>query len=524
MRSDNSRGRLVRTTASVAAPTLISRILGYVRDLFLAFFLGTGDGADAFTIAFTIPNLMRRLTTEGALSASVVPAHIELERGGDRERLARFTRAFFSDSVIVLLALTVLGIVFTPQIVSVIAFGFRNTPGKLEATVAMTRMMFPYLFFVSLAALASSVLNARGRFIMPAAHPIAFNLVMIAGAVLWAGRSVRPAMVFSAAVVIGGALQLAVLVPSLIREGVDLRFRPSFRNQDVARTAGLLLPGFLGVGVYQVNFAISRVFASGLEPGSASALYYASRIEELTLGLFSIALSVVLLPAFSESAADRDLDGIRKMLGFSLKLTTMVAVPAAVGLAVLSRPMIRVLFERGEFGGKSTAMSAACLLFFAAGLPFISGVKIICPAFFSLKDTFSPVKAGAVVLAANVGLSLVLAGRLRVAGLAASLSITQALNFLILFVWIRKKIGGLDVKGLLAFLARTAAAAVVMAVAVKAVYACFEKGARTFSTEALLLAGAMAVGAAVYFVAMGLLIPGGVSRLLEEIGHRKETS
>ncbi len=524
MGAATGRGRLIRSTASVAVPTVISRILGYVRDLFLAFFLGTGDGADAFTIAFTLPNLLRRLAGEGAFSAAYVPAHIEIDRTGDRKRLARFNGAFFADAAVVLLVLTVLGVVFAPRLVDIFAFGFRGTAGKAAATAAMTRTMFPYILFISLASLASSVLNARGRFILPAAGPIVFNVVMIAGAVLWAGRSSNPAGVFAASVTAGGLLQFAVLVPALVREGVPLRFRPSFTNPDVRRTARLFLPGFLGVGVYQINFAVSRLLASGLEPGSASALYFASRIEELTLGIFSIALSVALLPAFSERAAARDMAGIRNTLGFSLKLAALVSVPAAAGLAVLREPIVRVLFQRGEFGGRSTELCAVCLLYFAVGLPFISGVKVMAPAFFSLKDMASPVMAGMAVMAVNIGLAMVLSGPLRVGGLAAALSIAGALDFLILFVLIRRRIGGLDTRGLASFGARIVAAAVLMAAAVKALHSCFWKEGLSFPVQALLLGGSIVCGAAVYFVVLSMLVPGGASKLLREIGQGRERS
>ena len=522
MDSGGKEGRLIRSTAAVAVPTLISRILGYFRDLFLAFFLGTGHDADAFTIAFIIPNLFRRLTGEGALSASFIPAYVEIDRQGDKKRLARFAGAFFADSAVFLAVLTGLGIVFAPALVSAIAPGFRETAGKWESTVAMTRIMFPYLFFVSLAALASALLNARGRFFLPAAHPVAFNLVLIAGAIFWAGRSTQPALVFAAAVLAGGILQLAVLIPWLIKKGGGLRLQPSFRDPDVRRTAGLLVPGFLGVGVYQINLAVSRMLASGLEPGSTSALYYSSRVEELTMGLFSIALSVVLLPQFSASAADRDLGGMRRTLEFSLKLTALVTVPAAFGLAVLSRPIIRVLFERGQFGGGSTEMSASCLLFFAAGLPFVSGVKILTPAFFSLKDTFSPVKAGIFVVAINIGLAIVLARSMRVGGLAAALSASQVVNFIILLVWVQKKIGWLAAKNSLLFTGKAVLAAAIMAAAVNAFYAGLIRKAGTFLYQAAVLFGTIAVGLIVYAVLISLLNPGGIRKIIGEIRAGRE--
>lgn len=517
------KGRLLRSTAAVSGPTLVSRILGFVRDFFLAYYLGTGAAADAFTIAFNLPNLLRRLVGEGALSASFVPALVDLDRKNDRKRLEAFGAAFFADAVLVMASLTALGMIFTPALVRLMGFGFAGSPEKLKMTVAMTRVMFPYVFFIVMAALAAAALNARGKFLLPAANPIAFNLAMIAAAVFWAGRSARPAEVFAAAVLVGGALQLAMLVPPLMKEGLVFGFRPSFRNPDVRAAAGLLLPAFLGVGVYQINFALSRIFASGLEQGSASSLYFASRVEELTLGLFSIALSVALLPHFSASAAADDREGMRRTLGFSLKLTTLVTMPAAAGLIVLSRPVISVLFERGRFGGASTGMSAACLVFFAAGLPFISGVKIIGPAFYSLKDARTPVRTGLWVIAANVAMSLVLAGPLRVAGLAVALSLAEALNFVILFVMVQRKLGRLATRELAVFTGKTLVAAAVMAAAVKLIYGLITGGAPAFAVRALALFGAIAAGMAVYAAAISLLVPGGAARIVGMLRDGEET-
>ncbi len=205
-----------------------------------------------------------------------------------------------------------------------------------------------------------------------------------------------------------------------------------------------MVPGIFGASVYQVNFALSRMIASGLEKGSTSALYYASRIEELTLGLFSIALAAALLPAFSEQVAARDIGEMKKTLGFSLKLTAIVTFPAAAGLVALNGPIIRTLFERGMFDRGSTSLSASCLLFFALGLPFVSGVKVVAPAFFSLKDTRTPVAIGIAVMLVNTALSLLLMGPLRVGGLALSLSLSQVLNFVLLFLWLERKVGPLD--------------------------------------------------------------------------------
>ena len=305
---------------------------------------------------------------------------------------------------------TGLGILCAPGLVKVIAYGFGDVAGKWGLTIFMTRAMFPYLFLITLAALAAGILNSFGRFFVPASTPILFNVAVIVAVTGWAGDAREPALVFAAGVVIGGVLQLALQIPFLWKEGMRFTFGLSFRDPTVRRVGRLMVPGIFGASVYQVNFALSRMIASGLEEGSASALYYASRIEELTLGLFSIALAAALLPAFSEHVAARDLGELKRTLGFSLKLTAVVSFPAAAGLMALNAPIMRTLFERGKFDSASTAVSSSCLLFFALGLPFVSGVKVVAPAFFSLKDTRSPVVIGIAVMVVNTAVSLLLMG------------------------------------------------------------------------------------------------------------------
>jgi putative peptidoglycan lipid II flippase len=519
MERSEERSRLLRSTATVALPTLASRLLGYVRDLLQAYFLGTGHSADAFTIAFTIPNLFRRLTGEGAMTSAFVPTFTEVKRTGDRKELWRFGNAFFWDLALVMGAATVLGILFAPALVGTIAPGFKATAGKWAQTVSMTRIMFPYLLFISVAALASAVLNSFRRFLVPASTPILFNAAVIACAALLARGVKDPAMVFCLGVLVGGVLQVALQLPFLWKEG--MRFTPSlsFRLPAVRRVAGLMVPGVLGAGVYQVNFALSRMIASGLERGSTAALYYSSRVEELTLGLFSIALAVALLPAFSEQAAARDMPEMKKTLGFSLKLTSFVTFPAAAGLVVLSRPIIRVLFERGVFDRDSTAMSAACLTFFAVGLPFVSGVKVLAPAFFSLKDTRSPVVVGVFVMALNVGLSFALMGRFRVGGIALALSLSQVANFAALFLWLERKIGGLGKRELAVPALKALAAAALMGGALVWLKPVVDVAGAPFARQAAGLAGAIVLGIGLYFLFFLVLGPRDARELAAAVLH-----
>jgi putative peptidoglycan lipid II flippase len=281
------------------------------------------------------------------------------------------------------------------------------------------------------------------------------------------------------------------------------------------------VPGIFGASVYQVNFALSRMIASGLEKGSTAALYYASRIEELTLGLFSIALAAALLPAFSEHVAARDIGELKKTLGFSLRLTALVSFPAAAGLMALNVPIMRTLFERGRFDPGSTAVSAACLLFFALGLPFVSGVKVVAPAFFSLKDTRTPVAIGIVVMAVNTAVSLALMGRLRVGGLAMALSLSQVLNFVLLLVWLERRIGAIDLAGWAVPAAKAAAAAAVMGAALRLAWPLLRVEGEAFVVRAAALAGAILAGIVIYVLLLRLVSPADLKSVL---GHLKRAA
>jgi putative peptidoglycan lipid II flippase len=284
-------------------------------------------------------------------------------------------------------------------------------------------------------------------------------------------------------------------------------FGLSFRDPVVRRVGRLMVPGIFGASVYQVNFALSRMIASGLEKGSTSALYYASRIEELSLGLFSIALAAALLPAFSEQVAARAVGEMKKTLAFSLKLTAVVSFPAAAGLVALNAPIMRTLFERGAFDRDSTTLSASCLIFFAVGLPFVSGVKVVAPAFFSLKDTRTPVAIGIVVMAVNTALSLLLMGSLRVGGLALALSLSQVLNFVLLLVWLERKVGPTDRGRWVAAAAKAAVAAAAMGATLRLAWPALGVDGSPFAVRAAALLGAILAGVAIYLGLLRLISP-----------------
>lgn len=520
MKEKDRRRKLLRSTFAVASPTLLSRIFGYIRDMIQAFYLGTSRGADAFTIAYVIPNLLRRLTGEGAMTAAFIPVFTQEKREKSRSELWKFANSFFFDLTLIMTLLTVLGLIFSPLLVKVMAPGFGDVQGKWELTIILTRIMFPYIFLISLAALVMAILNSFHKFFVPAFTPVLFNLAIISLAVLFARKVEEPAYVFAAGVVLGGVFQLAFQLPFLWRRGMRFKFSLSFSHPAVRRAAKLMVPGIFGFGISQINFAISRMIASVLEEGSVSSLYYASRVQELTLGLFSIALSIALLPTFSELAAQEDIQGMKKTLVFSFKLVFLVTLPAMVGLLVLNRPIIQVLFQRGVFNAESTTMSASCLLFFSLGLPFISGVKILAPAFYSLKDTKTPVIVAFFVMLSYISLSLILMKPLRVAGIALALSFSVVFNFFLLFILLERKIGKIEKKEFLTSSLKSAFSAAVMGGSVWFFMKHFDFQRLIFLEQLGVLLSAIVIGILIYLL-MNLLFNHEDLRSLRDIFSRE---
>ncbi len=490
--------RLVRSTLAVSAPTLLSRIFGFIRDLIQAYHMGTGRGMDAFTIAYTIPNLLRRLTGEGAMTAAFVPIFTQQKKEKTRDELWKFAHLFFFDLTLIMALITILGIIFSPLLVRIISVGFKDIAGKWDLTIVLTRIMFPYIFLISLAALAMAILNSFHKFFVPAFTPVLFNLSIITLAVIFASRAEEPSFVFAAGVVVGGVFQLAFQLPFLWRQG--MRFKPmlSFRHPAVRKVGKLMVPGIFGAGLYQINFAISRMIASLLEEGSVSSLYYAARVQELTLGLFSIALSIALLPTFSDLAANQDIDGMKKTLVYAFRLIFIVTFPAMVGLLILNRPIIQVLFQRGEFNQQSTAMSASCLFFFAMGIPFISGVRIMAPAFYSLKDIKTPVIVASIVMVMYISLSFLLMSPLRVGGIALALSLASVFNFVVLFHLLERKIGKIKKREIITAAFHSALSASGMGLSVWYFIRHVDLDRLVFVQKLGVLAAAIAIGIAVY--------------------------
>jgi len=498
MKQKDQNRRLVRSTLAVSAPTFMSRILGYFRDMLQAYFMGTSRGMDEFTIGNTIPNLLRRLTGEGAMTAAFIPVFTQMKKEKSRDELWKFANIFFFDLTLIMAALMVLGIALSPILVKIIAPGFKGIEGSWDLTAHLTKIMFPYIFLISLAALAMAILNSFQKFFVPAFTPVLFNLAIITVALLSARKAEEPAIVFAVGVVLGGVLQLAFQIPFLWRNGMRFKFGLSFTHPAVRKVARLMVPGIFGAGIVQINYAISRMIATLLGKESVASLYFSSRIQELTLGIFSIALSIALLPTFSGQALRQDIQGMKRTLVFSFKLIFFITLPAMVGLLVLRRPLVQVLFERGVFDERSTDLCALCLFYFAFGLPFISGVKILAPAFYSFKDIKTPVFVAFFVMLVYIGLSLILMNPLHVGGIALALSVSSVFNFILLFFLLEKKIGRIEKKEIITSAIKSTFFAGVMGAAVWFFMKQYDFQYLVFMKQLPVLIAAVAVGILVY--------------------------
>ncbi|MCS6925936.1 MAG: murein biosynthesis integral membrane protein MurJ [Candidatus Binatia bacterium] len=430
-RVDEKRA-MVRATGEIGFYTLLSRVTGLLRDVVIGSVFGAGAAADAFFVAFRIPNLLRRLVGEGAASVAIIPVVTEYLTHHSRAETEEMIRALIGVGVVVLGCCTVVGMLCAEPLTILFAPGFRGA--KLDLTVALSRIVFAYLFCIGLVALAMGILHPLRYFAAPAFSPVLLNIAMILGALGLPGVLPHPIYSVAYGVVFGGLCQVMWLVSVLVRLRIPLlpQWRPC--HPALRRVAGLLAPVVFGAAVYQVNVLLSTMLASLLADGSVSALWYANRLLEFPLGVFVTALGTASLPTFAVQAQRRDLGGIRESLGEALRLVNLVAVPAAVGLAVLAVPFCTVLFFRGAFGAEQVQVTATAVRGLALGLWSVAVARLLTSCLYAVEDTRTPVYAGIVAVIVNVCLSLVFMGRIApgadlhaLAGFFASLSTVLAL-------------------------------------------------------------------------------------------------
>ena len=459
-----SNEKLSKAAGTVSGMTLVSRVFGFFRDMVIAMAFGSSPSADAFFVAFRIPNMQRRILAEGAMTAAFIPVFTETLTKKGENVAWKLAANLFNILILVLSSASLLILIFSPAVITVFAPGFIDEPGKFELTVKLTRCMAPYLFFIGLAAFCMGILNTMKVFALPAAAPISQNISMILSILFISPLMDEPIMGLAIGVVVGGALQLFIQLPAVLKKGMPFEKTLNFKQKEVFKIARLMGPVILGIAVYELNIMIDTLIASLLPGGSISYLYYGNRLVQLPLGIFAVALGVALLPTLSGQAAKGNLKELVQTLGFSIRLILFITIPATVGLIILREPIINTLWERGEFLASTTDGTAIALLYYSIGLCAYSGIKIIAPAFYSLQDTKTPAKIGIYSMILNTVLNLLLMGPLQHGGLALATSIAALFNVALLIYYLRKRLGLMGGKKILRSTLKMALAALAMGI------------------------------------------------------------
>lgn len=427
--------RLVRGALGFASATLLSRVLGFVRDIIVASFFGASHAADAFFIAFSIPSLLRRLFAEGSLSAAFVSVLSRTEQQQGQARANQVFQRVFSLLGLVLLLVSSLGMLAAPLLVFVMVPGFGAVPGKHELTVELTRIMFPYLFFIGLATAFMGALNVRGRFFLSSLTPAVLNIAIIAACAVgwyWYDADVR---VLAWGVVAGGAAQMLMQLPAVISQGFRPQWNFSTQDPDVRRVVQLMIPGIFGLAVAQINTTVDGIVASYLAAGSVSFLYYANRLIQFPLGVFGIAISTAILPGLSRAAGREDPVELRALMQRGFELICFITVPCALGLGLAGGPIVEMLFVNGAFTSADARATAFALAAYAFGLLAFALVKMLVSVYYAHQDSRTPVRAAVWALVVNAALNVALMFPLQHVGLALATSVASWVNFA--YLWMR---------------------------------------------------------------------------------------
>jgi putative peptidoglycan lipid II flippase len=544
--NDGSRSRgaqVARSAGIVSLAVMASRVLGLVREMVFAYFFGASKSyaTDAFVMAFRIPNLLRDLFAEGALSSAFVPVFSEYLVKKDEKEAFRLSNLVATTLILILGTLVVLGIIFAPQIVNIFASGFKETPGKFELTVYMTRVMMPFILLVALAAQSMGILNARGRFGIPALSSSFFNIGSIIGGIIFAALLTDPTFAhpFSAikenpregiigmayGVLIGGFMQYAVQWPSLRRAG--FRYRPmlDFIDPGFRRIFKMMGPAVIGTAAVQINILINSNFASSI-PGNGPVawLQYAFRLMQFPIGVFGVAIATATLPTISKSAALKEMSDYKETLASSIRLVFLLTIPSAVGLIVLSRPIIAMIYQRGDFTPFDAEHTAGALAFYALGLAGYSAIKILAPAFYALGDARTPMLISLVMILINFFMNWAMVGILQERGLALSTSTVALLNFALLYSIMSRRVGGIEGRATAAAVAKIVLASAGMGAACWVV-SYFLSRALSDSQIARVVNvfASVAVGAVVFYLiarALGVKELAGVGAIISRLSRR----
>ncbi len=436
------KNKIAAATLVMASATALSRVAGLVRDMVVARLFGAGFATDAFFMAFTIPNLLRRFFGEGALTAAFVPIFSAVYHRRSKQEAQQLANRCASLLLLVMLVIVCLGILLSPWVVQGIGFGFGEIEGKLALTDQLNRLMFPFIGLVSLLALLTGVLNVHGHFFLPSLSPLFLNLAMIVSALTLGQLFEQPIFSLGIGVLLGGCLQLLLQWPVLLRYGIRFRFDFRFRqDEQLRKIVRLMLPGIAGVAIYQINVIVTRLLASFLPEGSVSYLYYGQRLFEFPQGIFIVSLAQAALPLMSRQVAEDDHQGLQQSLRFALALITIFALPAVVGLMFCAKPVYSLFFLGGEFDQAALENTAWALVCYAPGLVFVGYSRIAAQTFFALKDTRTPVVISFWTLLVNAVAGVVLMGPFGHLGLAGALTLASLVNAIMLLWALRTKVG-----------------------------------------------------------------------------------
>ncbi len=439
-------GSMIKSTGIVAVSTMTSRVMGFLRDMLMANYFGAGGLTDAFFVAFRIPNMLRRFVAEGVLTVSFIPVYTDIlvKKGEDEAR--KLAQKTLSIQMFFVTIIVTLGIIFSPQIVSIIGYGFKNEE-IISLAVFLNRILFPYLFFVGFVAFSMGILNSHGYFFAPAFSPVLLNIGIIMGIVFLSRFFRQPMYGVAAGVIIGGGMQFVIQIPYLIRSGFKFRLSLDFKHPAIKKIFKLILPALFSNGILQINILIGTIYASMLSTGSISYLYYSDRLTELVLGVFIISIGNVVLPEMSRLTAVDDTRKLRGLYTSSVCSALFIALPAGIALMTIGFPVISVLFMRNEFTLYETEMTFKALYYASIGIPSIAVLRITTPTFFSLKDAVKPVISALIALLVYIISGYMLMHTsLQHAGLSLANTISVTLQMAILIFWLNRKIGSIDFK------------------------------------------------------------------------------
>ena len=467
----SAKHKIARAAGLMSIATLISRILGFVRDMVLAFYMGATGLSDAFYVSFRIPNLLREIFAEGTMSSAFIPVLSEYQWKEGDQGAREMVRAVFTFILVVVGGISLLGIFLAPFIVSAIAPGFLAYPEKFRLTVLLTRIMFPFLLFISLGALSMGAINVKNIFFLPALSSAVLNLAMIITVVSLATAFGNPVIAAAVGITVGGIVQFLYQMPALKGAGYSLKPVARFwRHPGLRKMALLVLPATLAMSVSQVNIVVSNILASFLPPGSITYLFYAMRLMHFPIGVFGVAMGIAVLPALSEHAVKGDMNSLRDDFSFAMRVLFFLSLPAMAGLIALRVPIISTLFFRGRFTYRAVQGTAGALFFYSLGIWAMVGSRVLTATFYSMKDTKRPVKSAVLALGSNLALSVILMRPLKHEGLALANALAAIINFGTLSYMLRRKLVRMDARRILRSFMKSAFAAAAMGVVAASIF------------------------------------------------------